>query len=843
MQHIAEEQQEAEHASPIISQPETTPGKVEHKENKHNTSTVQQPESKLGCAGNLLYAINTPWLLISVPLVLGAIWIANNTWIITNNLDKPYALLAGPAFIGSILAGWLVITFFKTIASWCRQAWQAFLRWKQSDGSTFWMVIAIFLIVSVTESGNYFNGLLGSNDLFGTLGYASAFVIDLVAVECMRARLGAARMRDKVGKQLYLFGVIACAGLSAFANTYTALEHFAEPTNTLLPLLMIKAAPWTGMAFPLLIIFLSFTADYTADQTSSKLDPENYEKQEKTRIRLLEIQRDMLKQRVKIEQEIDRLSGQFKIGKQERMFFLISWLFPKQPANAQQIAAQVTEEIQGEIGKQLQSLYNQFHQEIGQAYQAAITQNTTQIQGIEKSVGQVEFDLNLLIQDWQNYKNIMTIDTLIDQVKSRESHVNMRTNGGLHTHEIAGQFTGNGRQSGQKSLTFTPTSTHKKALEFLQKHLDWQAQFADIIRSNPDSGFKQIAAFLRHNGLNHPSITGPFVAEVLSLLQLTEEASKQREQPTRGQKVAKTPTLKTTHREPVNSMNGPEKPVSGREPVVTRHPSVSPGEHIHEEETPVTSSSEATDHQASKEQEQTTKDPETDHEQVAITSNVPTTLAPEILSEQEHISAEIAANMPSARDQNTEAIEALTPKITGQLPSNSSSDGQENTHGFSEGFSSELETPFSTNAKQFSTKSSEEKDQIHTDFPEQEIRSEPSIFTNLTEDEHARGHELGDNFATDEADIPDELSANSEYSTKRGPYHLTAQEIAEKYHCSLDQVKNAVEQEQLRLSNRTEKERDPLEEWKILTSSLEGWTPPKKRGRPKKQESVLETVK
>src|SRR5205823_11879040 len=109
--------------------------------------------------------INSPWILLLAPLAAVLIWLANNPQLIIDNMNQPYALLAGPALVGSVLAGWFILTFFKGIAAFCRKTGQAFLGWRKTDGSTFWMVISIFLLVSVAESGSYFNGLLGSNDL------------------------------------------------------------------------------------------------------------------------------------------------------------------------------------------------------------------------------------------------------------------------------------------------------------------------------------------------------------------------------------------------------------------------------------------------------------------------------------------------------------------------------------------------------------------------------------------------------------------------------------------------------------------------------------------------------
>lgn len=273
----------------------------------------------------VLSLVRSPWLILTIPLTIGGHWLVLHPEIILSNLDKPYVLLAGPAFVGSLVLVWFLFTFFKAIAALCQKAWNSFCVWYAKPGSMFWIIINIFLLVSVSESGNYFDGLLGSNDMYGVLGYAVAFVIDLVAIQSMQARLGASRMRDKQGERLYQLGVFACAGLSAWANTYAALEHFQAPTGaTHLPQIMITIAPWTGMAFPLLIIFLSFTADYTADQTNSKLDFEAFKQAEDERTKLLEYQVETRAKRREYELQMDALNG--KISKRE--FFLLRRFFP-----------------------------------------------------------------------------------------------------------------------------------------------------------------------------------------------------------------------------------------------------------------------------------------------------------------------------------------------------------------------------------------------------------------------------------------------------------------------------------------------------------------------------------
>jgi hypothetical protein len=285
--------------------------------------------------------LRSPWLLLAAALIVGGFWLVLHPAVIADNINKPYALLAGPALAGSFLVCWIIVKFFEAIEHAARSAWAAFLKSREQDSSAqfFWIVIAVFLAVSVFASGDFFSKL--EHDALWGLGYATALFIDLVAVQCMRARLNAGRLRDRRGQSLYLLGVLICASASAFANVYTSLTTFVAPTGNAagaLPGWMAAIAPWFGLVFPALIVLLSMTADYTVDQTSSKLDPESYKAQEEKRVKLLGYQRDMLKDRVTIEREIDELAATLRGRKEQRVFFLWAWLFPLQVSGAHVLA-------------------------------------------------------------------------------------------------------------------------------------------------------------------------------------------------------------------------------------------------------------------------------------------------------------------------------------------------------------------------------------------------------------------------------------------------------------------------------------------------------------------------
>ena len=324
-------------------------------------------------------AVRSPWVLTTIPIILGGMWLILHPEIITNNLDKPYMLLAGPALVGSILTGWLVIKFFNTIGKGCKSAWEALVRAQKEDSSAqfFWITIVVFMVVSVFASGNFFTNL--EHDVIPGLGYITALFIDFVAVQAMKARLNAVRMRDNRGQILYLFGVLLCSGASAWANVYTSLAEFNQHQTGALPIWMLNVAPWFGLVFPALILLLSITADYTLDQTSTKLNPDNYRTQEEKRLALIEIQREMLQRRLQVEQEIDQLTGQMKSKKSGRTFFLIAWLFPHDPLSMQAVVTTATEEIKKVYDAQFATLSEQISNQIRQLGEQA-TQSTLQFQ-------------------------------------------------------------------------------------------------------------------------------------------------------------------------------------------------------------------------------------------------------------------------------------------------------------------------------------------------------------------------------------------------------------------------------------------------------------------------------
>lgn len=329
----------------------------------------------------IVQALTGPWVLLTIPVLLGGMWLILHPQIITDNLNKPYALAIVPVGVVSIIIGWLVITFFKTIEAWCKRAYQAALKANKDNNSArfFGFVILVFMVVSVLEAGPFFN-VLEHGALYGLLGYITVFAIDLIAIQSMFARLEAVRMRDEVGARIYLMGVLVCAGLSAFANGYSSLSGFQEQVTGDLPAWMNSVAPWLGIGFPLLILLLSITADYTVDRTSSKLDAEKYRLQEQKRIAVLKVRYETQKEALTIEHDLAKVVRERKAlqrGKKERTFILIRWLYPRDPLNMQEVVENVIKTINPQIQvliEQNKVLHNQLNNLANQGQQSQTLQ-------------------------------------------------------------------------------------------------------------------------------------------------------------------------------------------------------------------------------------------------------------------------------------------------------------------------------------------------------------------------------------------------------------------------------------------------------------------------------------
>jgi len=309
----------------------------------------------------LLHILNRPYILFVIPGVIGAILLTEHLDAVITLVERhPYVLAIIPVTVLSIVLAWFLFKRLEDIVDWFKTNNQMLKQKLGSKVAFFWTATGIFMTVSVLESGQFFDGFTGGK-FWGLLGYAAALAIDLIALQALLARLECVRMREAGGARLYLFCVAICAGLSAYANTSTSLHSFDRASLTNNPDWMIQFTPWLGMAFPLLILIISITADYIVDQTNSKLDAITYRTQEQKRVDILVVRKEMQEKLLKLDQELSHIALQRKAaqqGRDRRVFFLVDRFFPKQQADIPQVVREITNELNGKV----QTLQQQIEQ-------------------------------------------------------------------------------------------------------------------------------------------------------------------------------------------------------------------------------------------------------------------------------------------------------------------------------------------------------------------------------------------------------------------------------------------------------------------------------------------------
>lgn len=295
--------------------------------------------------------VNSPWLFLVVPVLAGALWLVNNLWVITNNLDKPYLMLIAPVMAATVLGIWLVIKFFAAISRWAVATWKATMAARKEDPIAwfFWVTIYGLLAVSVLGSGAFFEKHFPHP--FPGVGYAIALMFDLVTINAMRARLEALRTGDRSVSWLYLVAIFVCTSATVFGNVYSALDFVNR-----VPQEMKDASPWLAIIFPSMIIVMSILADHLLEKTSTRLDAATYRVREEQRLNILVVRREM-RERIKAEEEkLAKLDAKPK--KERRTFFLVRWFFPLD-TDMQALSEQVAEETKQTYQPQLEEMQKQ----------------------------------------------------------------------------------------------------------------------------------------------------------------------------------------------------------------------------------------------------------------------------------------------------------------------------------------------------------------------------------------------------------------------------------------------------------------------------------------------------
>ncbi len=200
----------------------------------------------------------------------------------------------------------------------------------------FSIVILVFMLISVLESGSFFDANITHHAIFGLLGYALALGFDLVSIVCILGRLNAQRMRDEHGSRLNLVGVIICAVVSAFANAAGSLQGYNPENLNHTPEWMRISAPWLGMVFPALIVVLSMTSDHILDHASRGIDVSTFRERERKRVDLLQVRLDTERELLKLETELSTLRRERELasGHVRREWVFWRWLRPVAPAQS-----------------------------------------------------------------------------------------------------------------------------------------------------------------------------------------------------------------------------------------------------------------------------------------------------------------------------------------------------------------------------------------------------------------------------------------------------------------------------------------------------------------------------
>jgi hypothetical protein len=257
--------------------------------------------------------VNSPYLFVLVPLLLGGYYLITHPQYIAFGINHPYAVAFLLALPVCVFAVKLVVNFFSVIEQWIRLQFEKARQSKK--GYFFEVVTAVFMFVSICEAGPFFNDIQ-HNVLGGALGYLTVFAFDLIAVVCIDARRKE-KARGGTMAGIYLAGVIICAAVSIVANLYSALLNFQAPSDPTFPAFLKAAAPYIGIMFPVMIIFLAFSRDTEIEID----DAETYRIQQQKRVDFLVVRREILEQVTSEMERIDQLN--------KRAFFLKSIFFTR----------------------------------------------------------------------------------------------------------------------------------------------------------------------------------------------------------------------------------------------------------------------------------------------------------------------------------------------------------------------------------------------------------------------------------------------------------------------------------------------------------------------------------
>jgi hypothetical protein len=227
----------------------------------------------------------------------------------------------------------------------------------------FWTVNLVFMAVSVLHAGVFFGITGNEHDLPGMaqyLGFAVSFFLDLVTIILMQAMLES-RYRGEEGRaRQFLFFIAVCCGTSTFANLAISLNDFnAARMLPHAPFWVQAAAPYVLASFPLFVIMMSIAAEMIVNlRPLEKLQEEEYEADEKKRLRIMQIRNTYLEKQAHEELRALTIRAQMKANKQLRRGNMprgFRWFWEK-PVETEVIIAGVTAQLQAIYEPQIESL-------------------------------------------------------------------------------------------------------------------------------------------------------------------------------------------------------------------------------------------------------------------------------------------------------------------------------------------------------------------------------------------------------------------------------------------------------------------------------------------------------
>lgn len=325
--------------------------------------------------------------------------------------SSPFPLTLGAAVAGLLFAGAILIGIYqnrRTIITQLKKAGEALF----SQVGFFTIVIVVFMVISVLESGQFFNVNITHEALFGTLGYALALGFDLVSVVCMLARMGALRMRDERGARLNLLGVIMCAAVSAFANAAASLQGYNVTNLNHTPWWMQQIAPWLGTVFPTMIVVLSLTTDHLLDHRgpSKSINLDTYRAQEQRRVDMLHIKLDTERELLTLDKELSRLRvqrGQAR-GHLLREWFFVRWMRPVIPLTQEVVNEQIDQAVDTlrlMLDAQIEQVVNTLRQDLD----IQIGQLQMLVATVDTHLNQMETCLNQLTEQTVQHEEMLDI--------------------------------------------------------------------------------------------------------------------------------------------------------------------------------------------------------------------------------------------------------------------------------------------------------------------------------------------------------------------------------------------------------------------------------------------------